>query len=307
LKKRSKKNIPAPEIEVQLKNYLKVVCALLVWSTWGVIIKFMQLDALHMVFFTTLFSLPPILIIAFFQSGTVRENLAGISLNYKILFCLALSLLLNNFFYFAAFNRTSIAISVFTHYTAPLFVALLAPLMLAEKFDRRLIFPLGIASLGLAFILAPGWHVAPNINDLFGALCGTVSGLAYAFTLIFAKRLTSELKMLALVFGQSLFIILCLLPFIFINPDPGLPFSSWLWLMLMGLTHCTLAPLLYISGLTHLRAQHTAIIGYIEPLAAVCLGLLLAHEIPSSSIWFGGGAIIISGTIITRLKKRTCI
>lgn len=265
----------------------------------------MQLDALHMVFYTTLFSLPPIFIIASLQSGTVRENLSGISRNYKILLCLALSLLLNNFFYFAAFNNTSIAISVFTHYTAPLFVALLAPFMLAEKFDRRLIFPLCIASLGLASILAPGWHASSASKNMLGAMCGTASGLAYAFTLIFAKRLTSELKILSLVFGQSLFIILCLLPFISLNPNPGLAVSGWLWLLLMGLIHCTLAPLLYISGLKHIIAQHAAIIGYIEPLAAVCLGLFLAHESPSSSIWFGGGAIIISGTIIAKLKKRT--
>ena len=293
------------ENEVELKNYLKVVGALLCWSTWGVIIKFMQLDALYMVFFTTLFSLPPLFIIAWIKSGPIKENLSGIGLNHKILLALALSLLLNNFFYFAAFERTSIAVSVFTHYTAPLFVALLAPLMLAEKFDRRLFFPLLIATLGLTAILAPNWHSGFNIKDIFGALCGTASGLAYAFTLIFAKRLTSSLKALALVFGQSLFITLCLLPIIFFKSYPSFSVSTWLGLAVVGLTHCTLAPLLYISGLKHIKAQHVAIIGYIEPLAAVLLGLLLAHENPSSTIWFGGGAIIISGTIITRLKKRT--
>lgn len=258
-----------------------------------------------MVFFTTLFSLPPILIIAWSKSGSVQENLSGIGLNYKILIALALSLLLNNFFYFAAFERTSIAVSVFTHYTAPLFVALLAPLMLVEKFDRRLIFPLILASLGLAAILAPDWHNGSEVKDLLGALCGTASGLAYAFTLIFAKRLTSRISALALVCGQSLFIILFLLPLISINPFLFLSTSVWLGLAVVGLTHCTLAPLLYISGLKHIKAQHVAIIGYIEPLAAVCLGLLLANESPSSTIWFGGGAIILSGTIITRLKKRT--
>lgn len=258
-----------------------------------------------MVFLTTLFALPAIFAVTLFKSGTTSEHLAGIGKNYKLLSLLALSLLLNNFFYFAAFNRTSIAITVFTHYTAPLFVALLTPFMLAERFDRRLLFPLLIATLGLAAILAPEWHKTIGHADLFGAFCGTASGLAYAFTVIFAKRLTTELKPLALVFGQSLFISLFLLPFVIFTTVSELSLSTWVYLAIIGLTHCTLAPLLYISGLKHIKAQHAAIIGYLEPLAAVVLGLYLVHESPSRFIWFGGAAILLSGVIITRLRTRT--
>ncbi len=274
----------------------------MLWSTWGVIVKKLQLDAVQIVFFTTFFSLPAVVVICLLKFGSFRDNLTGIRQNFPLLGLLALSLLLNNFFYFAAFNRTSIAISVFTHYTAPLFVALLAPFMLAERFDRRLVVPLLIASFGLAAILAPDWLANPGPEDFIGALCGIASGLAYAFTLMFAKRLTLTLKPLALVFGQSFFISLFLLPFIVYVPAPILSLSSWIWLLGLGLTHCTLAPLLYLSGLKHIKAQYAAIIGYLEPLAAVLLGLLLVHETPSTSIWFGGLLILFSGAIITRLK-----
>ncbi len=258
-----------------------------------------------MVFLTTLFSLPAVFIITIFKSGTTSNNLAGIGKNYKLLSLLALSLLLNNFFYFAAFNRTSIAISVFTHYTAPLFVAVLTPFMLTERFDRRLVFPLLIATSGLAAVLAPEWHSTVGHADLIGAFCGIASGLAYAFTIIFAKRLTMDLNPLALVFGQSLFISLFLLPFVIFTSVAALSLSTWIYLAIIGVTHCTLAPLLYISGLKHIKAQHAAVIGYLEPLAAVVLGLFIAHESPSKFIWLGGVAILLSGAIITRLRTRT--
>lgn len=258
-----------------------------------------------MVFLTTLFALPAVLAITLFKSDAVSRNFTGIGKNYKLLSFLALSLLLNNFFYFAAFNRTSIAISVFTHYTAPLFVALLTPFMLSESFDRRLVFPLLIATFGLAAILAPEWHTSIGHTDLTGAFCGIASGLAYAFTLIYAKRLTMVLGPLALVFGQSLFISLFLLPFVTFSSVSELSLLTWFYLAVIGVTHCTLAPLLYISGLKYIKAQHAAIIGYLEPLAAVILGLFLAHESPSKSIWFGGSAILLSGAIITRLRTRT--
>ena len=258
-----------------------------------------------MVFFTTLFSLPAIIVIILVKHNSFSENLIHIRKNYLFLSFLALSLLLNNFFYFAAFNRTSIAISVFTHYTAPLFVALLTPLMLAESFDRRLILPLLIATFGLVAILVPDWRAHPHYIDMLGAFCGIASGLAYAFTLIFAKRLTANIKPLTLVLGQSFFISLFLLPFISYSQLPSLPASSWLWLSVLGISHCTLAPLLYISGLKHIKAQYVAVIGYLEPLAAVFLGLILAHETPSTSIWLGGIAILLSGAIITSYRKRT--
>ncbi|MCD6533536.1 MAG: EamA family transporter [Deltaproteobacteria bacterium] len=217
---------------------------------------------------------------------------------------LAVSLLLNNYFYFAAFHHTSIAITVFSHYTAPLFVAFLAPFFLSEKFEKRLLLPLAIALFGLAIILAPDFNFNLSTMDAKGALYGIASGLAYAFTLIFAKRLTSHLSPLALVFGQSLFMILVLLPFFSFTPLFSLPVTVWVWLICLGLTHCALAPLLYLSGLSHIKAQYAAIIGYLEPLSAVFLGLLLAHEAPSLTTLMGGVSILFSGILITRLRKR---
>ncbi len=268
-------------------------------------VKELSLNPLHIVFFTTLFSLPPILIISSFKTGSLCQNLTGVRRHYPLLALLALSLLLNNYFYFAAFNQTSIAIAVFTHYTAPLFVAFLAPFLLLEKFEMRLLVPLFIALLGLATILVPNWQSNFSISDATGALYGVASGLAYAFTLIFAKRLISLVSPLFLVFWQGLFMLLLLLPFFTLNPLFTLPTSSWLWLLGLGLTHCALAPLLYLSGLSHIKAQYAAIIGYLEPLSAVFLGLLLIHEAPSMTTWIGGVLILFSGFLITGLRKRT--
>jgi len=277
----------------------------LVWSTWGIIVKHLQIDAVQMVFFTALFSLPAIIAIIVIKNHEFRKSIFLIRKNYLLLAFLAFSLLLNNFFYFAAFNRTSIAISVFTHYTAPLFVVMLTPFMLAENFDRRLVVPLLIATLGLASILMPDYQFLPNSADMAGAFCGIASGLAYAFTLIFAKRLTAKISPLTLILGQSFFIALFLLPVIYFTPMPVIPISNWYWLLILGITHCTMAPLLYITGLKYIKAQHAAAVGYLEPLAAVLLGLFLAHEAPSTSIWIGGAAILLSGAIITCHKTST--
>ena len=166
----------------------------------------------------------------------------------------------------------------------------------------RLLIPLFVALLGLAVILAPHWQSNFSTADATGALYGVASGLAYAFTLIFAKRLTAIISTLSLVFWQGIFMLLLLLPFFTLNPLFTLPTSSWIWLIGLGLTHCALAPLLYLSGLSHIKAQYAAIIGYLEPLSAVFLGLLLVHEAPSMMTWIGGVSILFSGGIIVNVS-----
>ncbi len=226
----------------------------------------------------------------------IRGQIAVIAL-------LAFFLLVNNFFYFAAFNRTSIAIGVFTHYTAPLFVALLAPLLLGETFDARIVPPLLLALVGLLAILFPGFNFKLLAKDFTGALCGLASGLFYAFTLITAKHLTGKTSLTAIIAGQNLFIVLFLLPFFIFNHNLSFSLMDWLLLAGLGIALCGLAPFSYLSGLRHIKAQHVAIIGYLEPLSAVALGLLVSRRPPSLSIWFGGAAILISGGLVTALRK----
>jgi len=311
-----------------------------------VAVQHLRLPSLQTLFYTTLFSLPPIILIRLMATSSPKNLLSALQdifrtkkQDLKIRKCsdkstclraektrlgcgscscireiiaqksvialLALCLLLNNYFYFAAFNRTSIAVAVFTHYTAPLFVALLAPFFLQERFDTRTIPPLILALAGLATILFPSGQLTLARPDLVGALCGTASGLAYAGTLITAKHLVARLDSVALILGQNLFILLFLAPFEFLSRPVPIPGSAWLLLLLLGVVLCTLAPLFYLSGLKHLKAQHTAVIGYLEPLAAVLLGLLLTGSSPDLTVWLGGGAILIAGISITLLKDKT--
>ncbi|MBN2706668.1 MAG: EamA family transporter [Deltaproteobacteria bacterium] len=276
----------------------------MLWSTWGIAVKFLEINEYYVIFYTSLFTLP--FLTLYNGLRRPRDCFQSLKRGFLVLALLALSLLLNNYFYFAAFNRTTIAISVFTHYTAPLFVVLLAPLLLAESFEKRLIFPLGIASFGLAAVLFPDFCAATaQPLQLGGALFGLASGVAYAFTLIFAKKLAARLPTLDLILWQSFFMVMFLLPFFsqVRAPMPSRP-AVWLLLLLLSLSHCILAPFLYLDGLRGIKAQHAAIIGYLEPLAAVSLGLVINHERPSGWIWVGGSAIILSGALTASRSGR---
>ena len=82
--------------------------------------------------------------------------------------------------------------------------------------------------------------------------------------------------------------------------DHHLTTRTVLLLVTGGLLHSTIAPLLYFSALRQVMAQHAAVLGYIEPLAAVPLAFLFLSEFPPATTICGGILILFSGYIVIR-------
>jgi drug/metabolite transporter (DMT)-like permease len=59
---------------------------------------------------------------------------------------------------------------------------------------------------------------------------------------------------------------------------------------------------MYFTALRSVLAQHAAILGYIEPLAAIPLAFLFLSETPSLIALFGGLLIILSGYLVVHAR-----
>ena len=279
------------------KAYIKVILALLMWSTWGIVIKIMVMPPWQVIFFSSLFSLPVLFLVARYHSSAAKRLIPDLKENFWQILLLAICLLLNLYFYFLALRHTIIANAVFSHYTAPIFVALLAPLILHEKFDRWTGIALPVSLAGLFLMLSPHLQLLLDKQVMGGIAFGVVSGLAYAITLIVAKRLTKGLPPLSIAFWQGVLIVVLLTPIVIVHPLSAPP-MDWVILVLLGLIHCSLAPLMYVSGLTTVMAQHVAIIGYLEPVSAVMMGMVFLRDIPSLITVFGGVLIFAAGFLV---------
>ena len=86
--------------------------------------------------------------------------------------------------------------------------------------------------------------------------------------------------------------------------DYQLPIRSALLLLATGLLHSTTAPLLYFSALRQVLAQHAAILGYTEPLAAIPLAFAFLGETPSVAALIGGVLILFSGYLVVHARLR---
>ena len=275
-------------------DHLKIVAAMLVWSTWGLMIRWLGLPPVIVLFYTSLIAsvtVPAVLKVR----GEL--DLSGALTVWHLFAALAISSIVNNLTYFYALGNTTVSNAVFTHYTAPVFVAILAPLLITERLQRVTLVSLPVAMAGMVLIVSASGGIDVGGEHTAGIFAGTVSGLAYALLIVFSRRLSQLLmhhKAIVLLLWITTMATAPAALFI----DHVLTPRILALLLITGIAHSTLAPLLYYSALRKVIAQHAAILGYMEPLAAVPLAFLFLAETPSSAALLGGALILLSGYLI---------
>lgn len=282
-----------------MKDYLKIVAAMLIWSTWGPMIRWLGLPPVVVLFYTSLLAGVIVPMVLRFRGDFPSEVFSLKS--WHLFAVLAAASIANNVAYFYALGHTTVSNAVFTHYTAPVIVAVLAPLLIAEHLQRITLISLPVAVTGMALIVFSGGGLDMNGAQLPGILAGSASGVAYAFVIIFSRRLSKQLL------HQKAIIVLLWITVIATAPtalsaDYSLNFKTIALLFLTGVMHSTTAPLMYFNALRRVLAQHAAILGYIEPLAAIPLAFFLLSETPSMIALFGGILILISGYLVIHAR-----
>lgn len=279
---------------------ISIIAALILWSSLGIIIKESGLSPIALIFFPCACSLIPLACILTSRSRQFpmpdREALGIIAL-------LGLVSLINTGCFFYSYQYTSIANAVLAHYTAPGFVAMLAPFLLREHLTKAAVGAVALAACGLWIML--GVDAGTFARDLLsgdrnslGLLFGVVSGLAYAFVIIIIRKTASTIDPLVMTFGQNLIISVLLLPLAEL-PSPTFP-AAWLF-PVVGIVHSTLAPILYFRGMRTVNANKAAILGYCEPVCAILLGAIVLGEMIGMHTALGGVMILASGYLARKL------
>ncbi|HUJ18160.1 MAG TPA: DMT family transporter [Nitrospirota bacterium] len=282
-----------------MQNYLKIILSMIIWSTWGVLIRWIALPPVVVLFYTSLiasFLVPLVLAVR----GDFPKPFFTMD-SWYLFAGLAMASILNNITYFYALGHTTVSNAVFTHYTAPVLVAVLAPFVIAERLERVTLISLPLAAAGMTMIVLNEGGIRLNSVHLPGILAGTASGFGYAFMIMLTRRLSLlELNQKALV--VLLWItVLATAPAV-LSLDYSIGPRTAALLLITGVFHSTIAPLLYFSALKKVLAQHAAVLGYIEPLSAIPLAFLFLSETPPLMALFGGALILLSGYLVVHAR-----
>jgi drug/metabolite transporter (DMT)-like permease len=207
---------------------------------------------------------------------------------------------MNAYFFFKAYQRTSVAIAVLTHYLAPLFVSVGAPLLLRERPSRRTYVAVAIGFGGLVLLLEP-WKAAAHPTDALGAAFGAASAVFYGSNVLFTKRLVGAFSGSEQMFFHC-FVALPLLAVMVPAPEWGAFDARAAGVVALGsLGPGALAGLFFVWGLRRVPASRASTLTLLEPLVAVLIGVAIYGERVGIAGLLGGGLILLgAGLVISR-------
>jgi len=284
---------------VRVAGALQIAGAMVLWSSWGLFVRWLPVPPWAITFYVGIFSAAAAGA-AWLALGNPPAGLwprrHGVALGL-----IGVVFLVNNVAYLTALQRTTVANAVLTHYTAPVFVALLAPLVLGERRLPCTVPALALSVMGLGLLL-PGVELRLEDRHLQGLALGVGSGVAYAVLVLLARYYSLRVAALPLIFVQNLVIAVALLP---LGWRLGLPDGATLGtLVVLGVVHATIGGVLYLRGIRRVRAQGAAILGYLEPLGAVLLAAAFLEETPGGMALLGGCLILLAGALVVWDENR---
>ena len=164
--------------------------------------------------------------------------------------------------FFSGLRLAGVAVGEILGYMGPVFVAALTPLVLRERFDRRVVVPLALALGGTVVILVSSMHGARYGPDVtLGAALAAASSLTYSLLILNSKRLLRGVSTVTLMTAENVTASVLLLPAALLLTGPAGP-REWGALAVLALVHTVFTGFLFVSGLRRVRADHAAILTY---------------------------------------------
>jgi len=209
--------------------------------------------------------------------------------------------------FFVAIRGTSVAIGMFLQFLAPVWVALLAP-RVSRAPTERIVYPaLAIALGGLVVILAPSLLGEGIRLSAGGVAAGLAAGIGYAVFQLVVKDLTKRVSAVTIVFTEAWLDALILLPLALwqtVGSGYHLTTRDLVAGLVLGVLCTAIAYTMWTEGVGRIKVQHSAILGYLEPVSAPLYALLLLGQ--GISVWtVGGGAlIVVAGLLVVLFGER---
>jgi drug/metabolite transporter (DMT)-like permease len=190
--------------------------------------------------------------------------------------------------------------------TAPIFIAVVAALALAERMSYRAVAGIAMAMGGavLVVLAASGERTDVVSGNPWGAGLVLVAQLTWALYTVLSKPLVVRQPPIGIIGATVIAGTLAMTP---LTPhalaDAGsLGAMDWGWLVYLAVGGTLIPYLIWFSSLGHMDANQVAVYMYLVPLCALIWSAVLVSSVPSL-VAIIGGIVIISGVALTQAGK----
>jgi len=284
----------------RLRGYGETLGACLINGSIGVFVTYSSMPATLLVAVRMVFA-GIVLGLVVAARRDWRALFADRGTTIRLVVC-GLALAANLVSYFIAIRQTGVAVAIFLSYLAPLYVAFIAPHLEGGRTEGAVYVALGIGLAGMALILVPGLTGESVKLTPYGLFFAVFAGVMYTVYLIGGKQLRRRnVHATTIVFAMALLAAVVLLPLGLLQSTAAeFTVRNFAIAAFLGIVCTALTFSLVMDGMHYIKVQHSAIMGYVEPVSAPVYALLILGQVPSPWTIAGGALIIGAGLIVVR-------
>ena len=276
-------------METRMRARLGLVVVALLFSTGGAAVKAAALSSAQIAGFRSGIAAVAVLLL----SGVARQRPTWRAFVVGIAYAATVVL------FVMANKLTTAANTIFLQSTAPMYVLLVSPWLLAEPIRRRDLLSVALAAAGLSLFFVgtePPRATAPDPTT--GNLLALASGVAWAGTLVGMRWMGRHPApggepVHAVVVGNLLAFAVCLpvaLPIVHIGAVDALA------LLYLGVGQIALPYLLLVRAVRHLPALEASMLLLVEPALNPVWAFALHDEIPGA-LAIVGGVVVLGASV----------
>lgn len=188
-------------------------------------------------------------------------------------------------------------------FTYPIMTAVIMGLIFKEKAGIKTIVAIILSLVGVLLLY---WSDAGGALNTLGVILVLVSALTYAIYIIVVNRCPLEMSSFKINFYVVLYCAIGMAVFAWLTGQPlRLPHNavSWFYSVWLAVVPATLSLVLMVYASKYVGATPTAILGALEPLTAVLIGIFVFDE-PFGFRLAIGIVLILSAVIITAYQPK---
>ena len=227
---------------------------------------------------------------------TVRE--CGVLVVFGFLFAVS------SLTYYASFKYMDAGLASTLLFLYPLEVSVLMAIFFKEKIKLWTVISIVVSMAGIALLYRGGDGVALSTVGLTLVFASSIS---YAVYMVMANRINLQMGSVKMTFYAICFCLVFLLLYS-VTLGSGLPpvlteATSWGWGFMLGLVPTVLSLIFMVKAVKSIGSTPTAILGALEPVTAVSIGVLVFGEILTSRL-IVGIVLILGSVVLIAIKKK---
>jgi drug/metabolite transporter (DMT)-like permease len=205
--------------------------------------------------------------------------------------------------YFAALQRIDASLLSLLLYTFPAIVAVAAVVLGRERLESRRLVALGLASGGLALVVA---GAGAGALDPLGASLGLGAALVYSTYILVSEGIAGRVspRLLSALVCTGAAVALTVATALLGDLRPGdVTAAGWGWLACLAVVSTVGAISMFFAGLDRVGPTSASILSTVEPVVTVLLAFLVFGE-TLAAVQLAGGVLVIAAVLALAVRVR---